>query len=306
MFMPNESHRQTGIFDTINELPDKQLERLEESWADTFYKEVFMRINEDIFAELYSEKPSRPNVPINILVGLEILKYGCGWTDHEMHDFFTYNVQVRYALGCRDLASEHFELRTMYNFRRRLVKHEQETGENLFENVFEQVTDEQLEVLPVKTNQLRKDSTLIMSNIREMTRIRLLVEVLQRVHRMLSEEDQEKYQDEFKPYLKGSSGQYIYNLEEGEYKSSLEAIGQVMQQLVIELAEEYGEEACYTILQRVFEEHYTLEDNALRPKQGQELKADSLQSPDDHGVHPTGEGGYISEKTWRRLPRVHI
>lgn len=79
-----------------------------------------------------------------------------------------------------------------------------------------------------------------------------------------------------------------------------------MQQLVIELAEEYGEEACYTILQRVFEEHYTLEDNALRPKQGQELKADSLQSPDEHGVHPTGVGGYISEKTWRRLPRVHI
>lgn len=281
MFMPNEGHRQTGMFDTINELPGKQLERLEMSWAGTFYKEVFMRIAEDLFAELYSEKPSRPNMAINILVGLEILKYGYGWTDHEMHDNFTYNVQVRYALGCRDLGSGHFELRTMYNFRRRLVEYQQETGVNLFEKIFEQVTDEQLEELPVKTNQLRKDSTLIMSNIREMTRIQLLVEVLQRVHRMLSEADQEKYQAEFEPYLKGSSGQYIYNLEEGEYKANLEAIGQVMQQLVIELAEEYGEEAYYTILQRVFEEHYTLEDNALRPKQGQELKADSLQSPDD-------------------------
>lgn len=108
----------------------------------------------------------------------------------------------------------------MYNFRRRLVKHEQETGENLFENVFEQVTDEQLEVLPVKTNQLRKDSTLIMSNIREMTRIRLLVEVLQRVHRMLSEEDQEKYQDEFKPYLKGSQGNISTTLKRESIKAA--------------------------------------------------------------------------------------
>ena len=198
-----------------------------------------------------------------------------------MYDNFTYNVQVRYALGCRDLASGHFELRTMYNFRRRLVEYQQETGENLFEKIFEQITDEQLEVLPVETNKLRKDSTLIMSNIRQMTRIQLLVEVLQRAHRMLSEADQEKYQEEFAPYLKGSSGQYVYNLEEGEYETSLEAIGQVMQHLEEGLAEEYGEQPYYKVLQRVFEEHYTVEDNTLRPKQGQELKADSLQSPDD-------------------------
>lgn len=281
MFMPNEAHRQTGMFDTINELPDKQLARLEISWASTFYQEAFMRIDEDIFAVLYSDKPSRPNVPINTLVGLEILKYGCGWTDNEMHDNFTYNVQVRYALGCRDLATGHFELRTMYNFRRRMVEYQQETGENLFEKVFEQITDEQLEVLPVKTNKLRKDSTLIMSNIRQMTRIQLLVEVLQRTHRMLSETDQEKYQEEFEPYLKGSSGQYIYNLKDGEYEASLEAIGKAMQRLEVELAEEYAEQPYYKILQRVFEEHYIVEDNTLRPKQGQELKADSLQSPDD-------------------------
>ena len=183
MYKPNEEHRQIGMFETINELPDKQLARLEESWANTFYQEVFLRIDEDIFAKLYSEKPSRPNVAINVLVGLEILKYGCGWTDQEMYDNFTYNVQVRYALGCRDLASGHFELRTMYNFRRRLVEYQQETGENLFEKIFEQIADEQLEVLPVETNKLRKDGTLIMSNIRQMTRIQLLVEVLQRAHR---------------------------------------------------------------------------------------------------------------------------
>ncbi len=33
-----------------------------------------------------------------------------------MYDHFCYNVQVRYALGYRDLSEGHFELRTMYNW----------------------------------------------------------------------------------------------------------------------------------------------------------------------------------------------
>lgn len=57
---------------------------------------------------------------------------------------------------------------------------------------------------------------MIASDIREMTRLQLLVEVRQRVHRMLNEEDQAQYAEAFGPYLKGSSGQYIYRLKAGD------------------------------------------------------------------------------------------
>jgi hypothetical protein len=85
----------------------------------------------------------------------------------------------------------------------------QETGENLFDQAFEQVTDEQVAAFNLKTDKLRMDSTLIASNIRQTTRLQLLVEVLQRVHRILDEDDQQRYADDFAAYLKGSSGQYI-------------------------------------------------------------------------------------------------
>jgi hypothetical protein len=49
------------------------------------------------------------------------------------------------------------------------------------------------------------DSTQIASNIREMSRLQLLVEVLQRVHRMHSEEDRDHYSKDVEPYLKGTS-----------------------------------------------------------------------------------------------------
>ena len=281
MFLRNKRHLQRPLFSSIDSLPEKILKRLEGSWAGAFYHQVFARIDEDRFAVLYSDEPSRPNIPVNVLVGLEILKSGFGWSDEEMYDHFCYDVQVRLALGYRELSEGHFELRTMYNFRQRITRHRQETGENLFEQVFEQITDEQLAAFELKTDKLRMDSTMIASNIREMTRLQLLVEGLQRVQRMLTAEDQQQYAEAFAPYLKGSSGQYIYRLKAGEVAEHLQRIGELMAQLTGELAACYGEEPAYHVLQRVFREHFHVDQARLRPKEGQELAASSLQSPDD-------------------------
>lgn len=281
MFVANDRHLQIPMFVSIDSLPKKIRKRLETSWAEAFYHYVFARIGEDRFAVLYADEPSRPNTPVNVLVGLEILKSGFGWSDEEMYDHFCYDVQVRYALGYRDLGEGHFELRTMYNFRQRLSQHMQETGENLFEQVFEQVTDEQLAAFALQTDKLRMDSTLIASNTREMSRLQLLVEVLQRVHRMLDEKDRQLYAEVFMPYLKGSSGQYIYHLKVGDVAGQLQRIGELMAQLTTELAAHYGEEPAYHVLQRVFREHFDVDEAALRPKAGKELKSSSLQSPDD-------------------------
>ena len=58
---------------------------LEKSWAQTFSDHIFTRINEHIFAPLYSEKSnSRPNSPVNVLVGALILKDHQGLTDEEL------------------------------------------------------------------------------------------------------------------------------------------------------------------------------------------------------------------------------
>ena len=281
MFVANDRHLQMPMFSSLDSLPEKIRKRLESSWAVTFYNQIFVRIDEIRFAVLYSDEASRPNIPINVLVGLEILKSGFGWSDEEMYDHFCFDLQVRRALGYRDLGEGHFELRTVYNFRHRLTKHMQETGENLFEQVFEQITDEQLAAFQLKTDKLRMDSTLIASNIREMTRLQLLVEVLQRTHRMLKEEDQQQYAEAFAPYLKGSSGQYIYHLKAGDVPGHLQGIGELMAQLTDELAARYGDEPAYRVLQRVFQEHFHIDEVALRPKVGEELKASSLQSPDD-------------------------
>lgn len=299
MFRKNDQHLQMPLFSSINALPEKLQKRLEASWAGTFYQEFFVRIDELPFAVLYSDEASRPNIPINVLVGLETLKSGFGWSDEEMYDHLCYDVQVRYGLGYRDLSEGHFELRTVYNFRQRVTEHMQETGENLIEAAFEQVTDEQIAAFELKTTNLRMDSTLIASNIREMSRLQLLVEVLQRVHRMLDEPDQQRYAEAFAPYLKGSSGQYIYHIKGEESQVHLQRIGEFMQQLLVELPDTYANELAYQVLARVFKEHFISQKSELQVKAGSELSASSLQSPDDWEAtyrQKRGQGhqGYVS------------
>ena len=281
MFKKNQRHKQLPLTSNVEELPPKLRKRLDTSWSGAFYREFFCRLDETAFAVLYADCPSRPNIPVNVLVGLEYLKAGNGWTDEEMLDEFGYNTQVRYALGYRQLGEGDFEPRTLYYFRERLSRYMQETGINLLEKAFEQVTDEQLKAFKLKTGKQRMDSTQIASNIRKMGRLQLLVEVIQRVHRMLTKEDREKYEEDFAAYIKGHSGQYIYHLKGEDISRHVEKIGKLMQRLVHGLQEAYQEEPVYMVLCRVFGEHFCVEEKRLRSRKGRELSASSLQSPDD-------------------------
>ena len=43
----------------------------------------------DPLGVLYAGFPSRPNIPVNVQVGLESLKADFGWSDEELNDAFT-------------------------------------------------------------------------------------------------------------------------------------------------------------------------------------------------------------------------
>ena len=281
MFKENKQHQQPYLISNINDLPEKQRSLLENSWSGTFYKEVFSRIDEQTFRVLYVDFPSRPNSPVNELVSLEILKAGQGWTDEEMWHHYLFDLQTRYALGLEQLGEAHFDLRTVYNFRERLSRYMQETGINLLDQVFTQVTDEQIEAYQIKTGRQRMDSTQVASNIRQMGRIQLLVTVLQRIPRMLSEEDQAHYAQALAPYLKGHAGQYVYHMKREEAGDHLQQIGTLMQQLLVELKPAYEGEPIYQVLARVFGEHFQLVEGTVCSKSNDQLSASSLQSPDD-------------------------
>jgi hypothetical protein len=282
MFRKNTKHQQPALISAASELPEKQRKRLENSWAGTFYKEFFNRIDEQSFAVLYSEKDSRPNVPVNVLVGLEALKAGFGWSDQELYEHYCYDLQVRYALGYDRLGDGDFEIRTLYYFRERLSQYNAEHGLNLLEKAFEKITDAQILGLKVRTGMQRMDSTQIASNIVSASRLQLLVEAIQRVERILNEADQVRLSETFAPYLKDSAGHYTYRVKGQEaVLEHLQQIGQFIHTLLQDLKTTYGEENAYQVLERIFTENFHRIENGVRAKENTEITSACLQSVDD-------------------------
>lgn len=282
MFRKNTKHQQPALISAASELPEKQRKRLENSWAGTFYKEFFSRIDEQSFAVLYSEKDSRPNVPVNVLVGLEALKAGFGWSDLELYESYCYDLQVRYALGYDRLGDGDFEIRSLYYFRERLSKYNADKGINLLEKAFEKITDAQIVDLKVRTGMQRMDSTQIASNIVSASRLQLLVEAVQRVERILSEADRARLSETFAPYIKDSAGHYSYRVKGKEaVREHLQKIGQAIHTLLQDLKSTYSEETAYQVLERIFAENFHLIENGVRAKENTEITSACLQSVDD-------------------------
>ncbi len=303
MFKKNTKHQQPALISATSELPEKQRERLKSSWAGTFYKEFFSRMNEETFSVLYSDLPSRPNVPINVLVGLEALKAGFGWSDAELYDNYCYDLQVRYALGYDRLGDGDFEIRSLYYFRQRLSQYNAKTGENLLEKAFEQITDAQIVNLKVRTGMQRMDSTQIASNIVSASRLQLLVESLQRVQRILNEADKVRLAETFAPYTKDSAGHYTYRIKGQEAQQEhLQTIGKTIHALLADLKSAYAAESAYQVLERIFADNFHLLESGLKAKQNKELTSDCLQSVDDleASYRTKGTGhykGYVANLT---------
>lgn len=282
MYKPNKKHLQPPLISNIQALPDKHRQRLEQSWAGEFYRQFFCRLKEEPFACLYADLPSRPNIPVNVLVALDTLKAGFGWSDEELYDHFTFDVQVRYALGYHNLAEGEFDIRTLYNFRRRLSQYNLEQGVNLLEACFEDITDQQVIAFKIKTDQQRMDSTMIASNILDSSRLQLAAELLQRIERLLSETDRARYAERLAPYLKDSANQYVYRIKgKQRVAEELTQIGQLLYTLLQELRSGYAQHPFLPVVERFFAENFQGEEDRVLPTDGKDLSSGCLQSLDD-------------------------
>jgi len=282
MYKPNKKHLQPALISTVQALPDKHRQRLEHSWAGEFYRQFFCRLKEQAFACLYADLPSRPNLPVNVLVSLDTLKAGFGWSDEELYDHFTFDVQVRYALGYHNLDEGDFDLRSLYNFRRRLSQYNLEHGVNLLEACFEDITDQQVIAFKVKTDMQRMDSTMIASNILDASRLQLAAELLQRIHRLLSAADQARYAEPLAPYLQDTVNQYVYRIKgKQQVEAELTHIGQLLDALLPELRSGYAQHPFLPVVERFFAENFQVQAASVQPLAGKDLASGCLQSLDD-------------------------
>lgn len=283
MFRKNEGHRQRDFFNhTRLGLTEEKYKKALLTKEYRFYEEVFCRIDEGIFEPLYADGRGRPNAPLNSMAAVVILREVRHCTYEQLFLNLDFDVLTRMAIGLTDMSETPFCPATLFNFQERLVSYEQKHGYNLFEQLFHSITGEQLERFAVDGSIQRCDSFRAMSNIANYGRVRLLIEVLLRLYRVLESTDREKVDSMLEPYTSQSSDNYVYRMDQRDLPRELSQLAEIYVQIFQLLGNSYAEDPVYQTFRRVMAEQFEVrDDGGVRVRKRKEIGSDSLQSPDD-------------------------
>ena len=288
MFKENKDHLQSQIFSSLSTMDTRLKNRLEKSWAGVFYKHVFSQIDEKLFEPLYCSDNGRPNFPVNVFVGLEIIKNLRDYTDEVMFEEYAYNYQISYALGLQTLGQHYFADRTFYDFRARLYRYtfdQPQKADVIFEQ-FEKLTTHFIEIAKLSTEEQRMDSTLIMANIKRAGRLALAYDVLFKgIHACPAELLSPSLKEVLEPDYKNK---ILYKLKNTDAPSRLGMLLNLCSQL-LELAkdnEKLSTDPEIKLVERFLSEQadFDQERKIWLTKNEKDIAANSLQSAHDVDV----------------------
>ncbi|MDD2432010.1 MAG: transposase [Firmicutes bacterium] len=285
MFRENKEHLNKSMFCTIDSMDPRYAKEIEEGWAGLFYKHVFCSIDEKLFEPLYSKDMGRPNTPVNILVGLEIIKHTWNYTDEQLFGALCSDYKVNYALGIRELGSFYVGDRTVYDFRKRLLAYtlsNPEKGTIIFQ-LFKELTDNFANLLGISKQELRMDSTMIEPNIKKAGRLALAFDVLRQAVKVIPNAKRtDSLNEVLEPRFKT---RILYRVESEKLTSNLDYLLQLADQS-LKIANRLPEVAVteeIKILMRFLEEQTIFDEKRkkLKAKQAFTISANSLQSAYD-------------------------
>lgn len=279
------SAQQISLFDKLAFLSKRKQQMLEKSWAQSFSDHIFTRINEHIFAPLYSEKTnSRPNAPVNVVVGALILKDFSGLNDEEITEACEFDFRYQYALHTTSFEDQPVSERTLSRFRSRLAAYELTTGEDLLHECFVDMADSMREYMEISPSIKRMDSMMVESNIRKMGRLELLYTCLSNLVKELHRDGKVELLEGLEHYADPNDrNRVIYHDQGIPQAERLQKVIDDASSLLPKCADEYAESEDYQLLERAIREQTKKDDNGHNiPKgKGDGMDSSTLQSPAD-------------------------
>lgn len=287
MFRKSAKERQIDLFGSVPALlPGGATDKYNDKsyWHNQFRQEITHLIDESPYKILFNETMGAPNASIRILVGMMIVKEAFGWSDSQLFEQCQFNLLVRSALGLVNMNDPLPAESTYYLFRKRIYEHQRQTGEDLLEKTFAQITREQIKQFDVNGRKIRMDSKLIGSNIAYYSRYEIIHHTLSRFYTSLGDLGKTRVAPVEKQQLDELVGEEpnktVYRSTKEEIQGRLQQMGALIYSLLHTFNGQTSES--YQLLQRVFDEQYKVIENQkvqLRPKE--EIVSGSVQSPHD-------------------------
>lgn len=286
MFCKNNIQQFT-LEDSVNNMPKYLRKILEKSWAQPFQEYIFPNINEERFAVLYSENhATRPNSPVNVIIGLLMLKELFRLSDEELIGSLYFDTRFQYALRTTSYEKQPVSINTLSNFRARLYEYEKATGIDLIQEEVEEQAELIARYIRLDNKKIRMDSFMVSSSCKKLSRIELVYSVNAQFVKLLNKLAANLIPEECKAYLeKGHKNETIYKTHDKESEGKLEFL--LKQSIALYQAGIKGGENITTteefqLLSRMLNEQLTDKNfEEPSPKPSKEISPKSLQSPTD-------------------------
>ena len=185
-FVKNDN-QQISLIDSTFNLTEREKRMLEKSWAKTFADKVFPAIDENIFSVLYSKKASRPNTPVNVIVGALILKEALNVTDDEIVEAMAFDIRYQYALHTTSFEEQPISDRTLSRFRARVLSYETEHDVDLIHECVVKTAKEISDFMNMTPDKQRMDSLMVAANIRNLSLLELFYTCVSNLCKIMNE-----------------------------------------------------------------------------------------------------------------------
>lgn len=306
--MYRSSNPQRPLFGAAGVLAPRQRELCEKSWAEPFRKHALpiLREVENEFADLFDPDQGRPNRPVELVLGVLILKEMKDLTDEEALEALALHPRWWWAFD-RELHELHLCQKTLHNFRQRLLEHKDADKKKL---AFRSVTDKLIEALGVKTDRQRLDSKHLLSNFAVLTRLGLFCETIRVFLAEIKKLDAKRYETLPAGILKrhGEESHYA-DARSAQGPRRLAVVARDVGRLIgrFEKDEAVSSLEGWKLLKRLFEEQCVVTSEPRQPekdddddgdgavatelKPPKEVDSSSLQTPHDPDATYSGHKG---------------
>nr|WP_297873568.1 transposase [uncultured Blautia sp.] len=244
--------QQISLNDKLMNLTEREKKALNKSWAKVFADEIFPAIDEERFSVLYSDKASRPDTPVNVIIGALIIK--------ELSD------------------------KTLSRFRKRCYDHETLHGVDLYRDCVKDLSGKIAKIMKLNGRIRRMDFMMIESNIRFLSRMELIYTCISKLIVYLTKNASDKVSEQLKHYADSNDyNRIFYHQRNDDMENIIQMLLTDSDSLLEICKTDFEEVTEYQLFVRCLSEQTVVENEKrrLRTKEDGTMNSSALQNPSD-------------------------
>lgn len=270
--------------DTMFGLTAREQKALKNSWAQVFAEEIFPAIDESRFEVLYSDKASRPNTPVNVIIGALILKELFDKSDDELVEDILLDPRFQLALHTTSFEEQPVSDKTFSRFRERCYDYEQLHGVDLYHDCVTDLAAKTAKLMKIDGRIRRMDSMMIEANIRTLSRMELLYRCISKLVCYLHKNGYDDRIESLEHYYDPDDfNQVIYHSRSTDFHTRLQILLEDADKLIENCGGLFQDLTEYQLLVRCLAEQTIVDGDKrrLKTKADEAMSSNVLQNPSD-------------------------